>query len=223
MDALFSFKSSAISVKSTVFSVRNKSLNFEENFQMPRKAPSKKNIKQKPAKKRFKISKLLYIILAIFIVTAFLFLNFYNPKKSKPKYSKPVVTAAAGPSFRKDGNLKIYRKQNEPILLDIEIAENEADRMQGLMYRHHLPENAGMFFIFEQEEIRSFWMKNTFISLDIIYINVDMEIVSIQKYTQPKSVYSLPSEKPARYVLEVNAGFTDKHGISPGDRIDIAD
>jgi hypothetical protein len=62
-------------------------------------------------------------------------------------------------------------------------------------------------------------MKNTFISLDIIYINSQKEIVSIQKYTQPKTTYSIPSEKPAMYVLEVNAGFTDKYRIAAGDKI----
>ena len=94
--------------------------------------------------------------------------------------------------------------------------------MQGLMYRQNLPENAGMLFIFTNEEPRSFWMKNTYISLDIIYINSKKEIVSIQKYTQPRSTYSIPSEKPAMYVLEVNAGFTDKYGIHPGDKIDFS-
>jgi uncharacterized membrane protein (UPF0127 family) len=64
-------------------------------------------------------------------------------------------------------------------------------------------------------------MKNTFIALDIIYINADKEIVSIQKYTQPKSTYSLPSEKPAQFVLEVNAGFCDKYNIRPGDKIEF--
>jgi hypothetical protein len=108
------------------------------------------------------------------------------------------------------------------IQLDIEIADNDEERMRGLMDRQNLPDNAGMLFIFPNEEPRSFWMKNTFISLDIIYINSRKEIGSIQKYTQPKSTYSIPSEKPAMYVLEVNAGFTDKNGINAGDKIDFS-
>jgi len=106
-------------------------------------------------------------------------------------------------------------------MLDIEIADDENERMRGLMDRLELPENAGMLFIFDGDEPRSFWMKNTYISLDIIYINSKKEIVSIQKYTQPKTTTSIPSEAPAKYVLEVNAGFTDKYGIGPGDRIVI--
>ena len=64
-------------------------------------------------------------------------------------------------------------------------------------------------------------MKNTYIPLDIIYLNKNREIVSIQKYTQPKSTYSLPSEKAAMYVLEVNAGFSDKFNVQPGDRVEF--
>ncbi|MFO7614988.1 MAG: DUF192 domain-containing protein [Bacteroidales bacterium] len=134
---------------------------------------------------------------------------------------QPVSSTATAPSFRHDGSLRIIRDQPEPITLDIEIADTEKERMQGLMYRHHLPEMAGMLFIFDRDEPRSFWMKNTFISLDIIFIHSSGEIVSIQKYTQPGSSYSVPSEKPAKYVLEVNAGFSDKYGINPGNSIEL--
>ena len=106
--------------------------------------------------------------------------------------------------------------------MDIEVADNDGERMRGLMDRQNLPDNAGMFFVFPNDEPRSFWMKNTLLSLDIIYINSRKEIVSIQKYTQPRSTYSIPSEKPAMYVLEVNAGFTDKYGINAGDRIEFS-
>ena len=58
--------------------------------------------------------------------------------------------------------------------------------------------------------------------MDIIYINANKEIVSIQKNTQPQTTYSIPSERPARYVLEVNAGFTDKYEINPGDKIEFS-
>ena len=112
--------------------------------------------------------------------------------------------------------------RNQPIVnIEIEVADEEAERMRGLMDRISMPENAGMLFIFEEEEQRSFWMKNTYLSLDIIFINSKKEIVSIQTYTTPKTTTGIPSELPAKYVLEVNAGFTDKYGISAGDKIDF--
>jgi len=186
---------------------------------MPDKTPIKK-VNKVIARKKLSLSRLILIILAAIIALAFLFFSIYTPKRNRPISSKSSSSYKSTPSFRKDGNLSIIRiENNSTIKLDIEIADNEAERMRGLMDRQNLPDNAGMLFIFQNDEPRSFWMKNTFISLDIIYINSNKEIVSIQKYTQPKSTYSIPSEKPAMYVLEVNAGFTDKYGIKPGDKI----
>ncbi len=189
---------------------------------MPKKAPVKKTNKKHPWKKP-SLSGLVIIILAIIVAFAFLLFSIYNPKRNKPSASQSPSISKSTTSFRKDGRLSIFVSQNpSPILLDIEVVDKEEDRMRGLMDRYNLPETAGMLFIFPDEEPRSFWMKNTFISLDIIYINSRKEIVSIQKYTQPKSTYSIPSEKPAMYVLEVNAGFTDKNGINPGDKIEFS-
>jgi uncharacterized protein len=189
---------------------------------MPKKLKSGSHKNKKTARKKVNLSRLAFIIIAVIIVLAFLLFSIYNPKRNNPAAKQSSSYTKSGPSFRKDGRLNISLSNNSlPILLDIEIADNDDERMRGLMYRQSLPENAGMLFIFSNDEDRSFWMKNTFISLDIIYINSKKEIVSIQKYTQPKSTYSIPSEKPAMYVLEVNAGFTDKHGINPGDKIDF--
>jgi uncharacterized protein len=179
---------------------------------------SKKNIKT--TRKKTSISRLFFIFIAILIALVFLVFSIYNPKKNNPAGKQPSSYSNSGPVFRKDGRLNILKVNNsKPISLDIEIADNDDERMQGLMYRQSLAENAGMLFIFNDEEPRAFWMKNTLIPLDIIYINSRKEIVSIQKYTQPGSTYSIPSEKPAIYVLEVNAGFADKNGIKPGDKI----
>jgi len=105
--------------------------------------------------------------------------------------------------------------------LDItaEVVEDEYHRAKGLMFRESLPENQGMFFIFDDEAPRYFWMKNTTISLDIIYVSADLHIVNIQKNTTPLSEQTYPSEKPAKYVIEVRAGFTDRYQIQTGDTI----
>ncbi|MCK9399879.1 MAG: DUF192 domain-containing protein [Bacteroidales bacterium] len=187
---------------------------------MPDKTPIKK-VNKKTARKKINLVRLLLIFFAVIIALSFLLFSIFTPKRNKPTASQSFFNSKSAPSFRKDGSLSIFLTKNpSPIILDIEIADNDQERMRGLMDRQNLPDNAGMLFVFSNDEPRSFWMKNTFISLDIIYINSRKEIVSIQKYTQPKSTYSIPSEKPARYVLEVNAGFTDKYGIKPGDKID---
>jgi uncharacterized membrane protein (UPF0127 family) len=162
------------------------------------------------------------VIIAIVFILFFVLFGTYNPLRKKPVPKQHSAASNTSPAFRKDGTLYLIPLSNSsPIKIAIEIADDEAERMRGLMDRFTLPDSAGMFFIFPDESLRSFWMKNTYISLDIIYINANKEIVSIQKYTQPQTTTSIPSERPAKYVLEVNAGFTDKIGINPGDKIDF--
>lgn len=82
-----------------------------------------------------------------------------------------------------------------------------------------MPANQAMLFIFPAERMQSFWMRNTYISLDIIYLDKDLKVVSIQKYAQPFNETSLPSEAPAQYVLEVNAGICDQYNIDKGSQL----
>jgi uncharacterized membrane protein (UPF0127 family) len=189
---------------------------------MPSRSTIKKT-KQNPRKKKITLTRLILIILVVILVMALIIFSVYTPGKKDREPKRNTNITKSTPAFRKDGNLSITLSQsNSVVRLDIEIADEEAERMRGLMNRMSMPEFSGMLFIFERDEPRSFWMKNTYISLDIIYIDSRKEIVSIQKYTQPQTTSSIPSEKPAMYVLEVNAGFTDKHGIQAGDKIDFA-
>jgi uncharacterized membrane protein (UPF0127 family) len=91
------------------------------------------------------------------------------------------------------------------------------------MYRTELAEGAGMLFVFDEEAERSFWMSNTPIPLDILYIRSDATIVSIAANTTPYSEKKIPSRGPARYVLEVPAGWSARHGVKPGDRLTLPD
>jgi len=104
--------------------------------------------------------------------------------------------------------------------IDVEIAETDETRQKGLMFREQMMEEQGMLFIFPVEEPQGFYMRNTIIPLDIIFVNSKKKIIKIHKKTEPFSERSLPSFKPALYVVEVNAGFTDKFGIKEGDHID---
>jgi uncharacterized membrane protein (UPF0127 family) len=124
-------------------------------------------------------------------------------------------------TFTKEGTLYLKEKATDSILktLTIEIADDEYQTQTGLMYRKSMEDDQGMLFIFETEEPRSFYMKNTEFALDILFINSDREIVSIQKNAKPLDPTSLPSEGPAQYVLEINAGLSDAWGIAPGDTV----
>lgn len=103
----------------------------------------------------------------------------------------------------------------------VAVAEDDQERSQGLMDVADLPDDAGMLFIFDTNEPRSFWMASTPLSLDIIFANEDFEIVRIHRNTQPYSHDSIHSEEAAKYVIEVNAGYTMRHDITEGMRISI--
>ncbi|HEV8718674.1 MAG TPA: DUF192 domain-containing protein [Candidatus Binatia bacterium] len=115
----------------------------------------------------------------------------------------------------------IHPQKGEIIRVSVEIADTPQKRSFGLMYRRDLPESHGMLFLFPREELLSFWMKNTPLPLDIIFINVDHTIVSIAQDTTPFSEKPLPSGSPAKFVLEVNGGFCRRHGVTVGDRVEF--
>jgi len=109
--------------------------------------------------------------------------------------------------------------QNEITEIRAAVADDNRSRSEGLMNVNNLPEDAGMLFIFEEDAQRNFYMANTPISLDIIFVNSEYQIVRIHQNTTPYSSQSIPSEAPAKYVVEVNAGYTVRHDISEGDFI----
>jgi len=127
-------------------------------------------------------------------------------------------------SFKKEGELILKKSNKDSIIakLNIEIADDEYQTQTGLMYRDGMEDNQAMLFIFPNQDYRSFYMKNTKFALDIIYISEDKKIVSIQKNAQPMKETSLPSEAPAKYVLEINAGLSEEWGLEPGDLIDFS-
>ncbi len=110
---------------------------------------------------------------------------------------------------------------NEISTIDVAVADDDDSRAEGLMDVTDLPDNAGMLFIFNENRERNFWMANTPLSLDILFVNEDFEIVRIHQTTTPYSQDSIPSEEPAKYVVEVNAGYTLRHDITEGASIRI--
>ncbi|WP_035483304.1 DUF192 domain-containing protein [Gaetbulibacter saemankumensis] len=122
-------------------------------------------------------------------------------------------------SFKKEGELKIFKSDGSTINLDIEIANTDYEIQTGLMYRDSMEQYQGMLFIFEDVTERYFYMKNTHIPLDIIYIDPNNKIVSFQKNAKPFDERSLPSNFPAKYVLEINAGLSDMWNLKVSDSI----
>jgi uncharacterized membrane protein (UPF0127 family) len=101
----------------------------------------------------------------------------------------------------------------------VEMAVTPEEQARGLMFRRSLPEGQGMLFDFKRDQELSFWMKNTLISLDMIFIRADGRILRIAENTEPLSERLVPSGGPARAVLEVISGTSRKLGIAPGDRV----
>ena len=141
----------------------------------------------------------------------------YTSCKKEQKIIKPLKI-----EFKKEGELTFFKSTSDSAIanFDIEIADNDYETETGLMHRLSMGENRGMLFVFPNMRIRSFYMKNTLIPLDIIYIDKDKFIVSIQKNAIPLDEKSLPSKVPAQYVLEINAGLAKTLPLKVGDRID---
>ncbi len=143
-------------------------------------------------------NKLLVIVLILLLVVSlFLFVNYRNPQE----------------------NIIELTINNHTFILEQAITPQE--KQKGLMFRTSLEENRGMIFIFENEQERSFWMKNTLIPLDMIFIDENNKITSIQTtqpcHQDPCQTY----QAQAKYIIELNAGMTEKIGLKVEDEIEL--
>ncbi|SIQ34125.1 hypothetical protein SAMN05421797_1011452 [Maribacter ulvicola] len=127
-------------------------------------------------------------------------------------------------NFTYEGDLTIFLNASNTVKtnFNIEFAETDYETQTGLMYRKGMDANQGMLFIFPDERIHSFYMKNTEFPLDIIYIKEDLKIASFQENAQPLNEAGLSSQVPIKYVLEVNGGLTQELGLSVGDSISFS-
>jgi hypothetical protein len=123
--------------------------------------------------------------------------------------------------FRSDGTLSFLTLSGDTVTtIDIEIAETDEARTRGLMGRRSLPAQSGMFFIMDEVDTTGFWMRNTPLPLDILFVAPDSQIINISKRTTPFSEAVIRPDAPKKYVVEVRAGFTDRRGITDGMRVD---
>jgi uncharacterized protein len=127
---------------------------------------------------------------------------------------------AAAPATRaaEQQTLEIASKSGVHVFA-VELATTDEERSRGLMFRRSLPESYGMLFDFKRDQEISMWMKNTYVSLDMIFIRSDGRISRIAESTEPESERIIPSMGPVRAVLEVVGGTAKKLGIQPGDRV----
>ena len=134
--------------------------------------------------------------------------------------SAVLVIFCANPAARAASiqPLEIVTKSGVQVF-SVEMATTEDEKTTGLMYRKELPDGKGMLFDFSPEQQISMWMKNTYISLDMIFIRADGRILRIAENTEPESTAIISSGGLARGVLEVSAGTARKYGIAPGDRV----
>ena len=150
------------------------------------------------------MKKLIYILLIVIIIAIYLFPQ--NGVNNVGTDLKPISTTVC----------------IESNCFDVEIADTPQKREIGLMNRKNMLADDGMFFIFEKEGIHNFWMKNTLIPLDIIWIDMNDKIIFIQKNAQPCKVEQCESFGPnqkAKYVLEINSGLAEEMGIEAGNKI----
>jgi len=130
-----------------------------------------------------------------------------------------VAVLAATTACRAEPKVDIFTKAGRQVSFTVEIADTAAKRAMGLQYRRELAASRGMIFLFPVQAVHSFWMKNTPIPLDMIFIDADLKIVGIVEQTVPYSLDSRSVTSPSRFVLEINGGLSRRFGIQSGDSV----
>ena len=153
-------------------------------------------------------------ILLTVLLLPLIFLSCSEQEKTKdnPKNTGRTLTYEKSVAF-------LDTNEDTLTTIDVAIADNDQERNQGLMDVRNMPSDKGMLFIFDENQPRSFWMANTPLSLDIMFVNESFEIVRIHQNAQPFSEKSFESEEPAKYVIETNGGFSVSHDIQEGTKV----
>lgn len=149
------------------------------------------------------------------ILAAILVLSIFSCKKEAEttvNNNQPIEI-----EFIKQGELQLSNQDSIIKKVEIELAETEGKRANGLMNRSQMKENRGMLFVFDKLNNTGFWMKDTRIPLDIIFIGQDSIVINTQKNAKPYDLNNYGAAAPYWYVLEVNGGSADKWGIKDGE------
>jgi len=145
--------------------------------------------------------------------------NAKTEEEIQAEIKEATETVKVKKSFFENDTLSIKKKNGERINFNVELAKTRAQQARGLMHRTEMAKDAGMLFIFDDEDERTFWMKNTLIPLDMLFVAKDGEIHHIHHNARPQDLTHITSEREAMAVFEINGGMSDKLGISAGDFI----
>jgi uncharacterized membrane protein (UPF0127 family) len=121
-------------------------------------------------------------------------------------------------AFEKDV-LVITASEHACYKFDIYVATTRAQQTRGLMHVRYMPDSTGMLFVYQQPRLLSMWMKNTYMSLDMLFIRADGSIANIETHTDPLSLETISAIEPLNFVLELNAGVTERLGIDTDSRV----
>ncbi len=105
------------------------------------------------------------------------------------------------------------------VTVPVQVAATAALRRRGLMYRHTMPRGTGMLFVFDEPDVQTFWMRNTYLRLDLIFIGPDLSVVGIVENAAPLTDETRAVDARSQYVLEVHGGFAAEHGVVPGSTV----
>jgi uncharacterized membrane protein (UPF0127 family) len=133
-----------------------------------------------------------------------------------------VLLAVSAPAKLPEGAVRFQTARGEWVVR-VEVAGNDADRARGLMFRRDLPPDHGMIFVFSSSEEHGFWMHNTLLSLDMIFLDEDRRVVGVVANATPQTDTPRTVGKPSRYVIEVAAGEAAAHAIGPGTQVAFVD
>jgi len=165
--------------------------------------------------------KRIQLFLSMLGISLLIFPHVYGCKgEAHENFHKASLMPYNEPQFTKEGELTFFSKNNKKIItIDIEIPDTNKEITRGLMYRSKMADTEGMLFVHDKFESRFFWMKNTYMPLDMIFVDNKMQAIKIEKHTTPLSedLIAVPGE--TQYTIEVIAGFCDRHGIKIGDSI----
>ena len=145
-----------------------------------------------------------------------------TPLQPQPPSSSGDVTARGwvGPPLE-HGQLVVHDAYGGSHSLDVEIADTQPARTRGMMWRTSVPVGTGMLFIFPREEVHPFWMRNTLVPLDMLFLDHTGQVVGIIAQAEPQTLDNRDVGKPSVYVLEVAGGWTEKVGVVPGSRVEF--
>ena len=134
-----------------------------------------------------------------------------------PARSSPPGAPQGAPS--KPARVVVESPSGRRAAVDVEVMRTPAELAKGLMFRERLEPDAGMLFVFPASEHHAFWMKNTLIPLDMIFVGEDLRVVGVVANAEPLTTIPRSVGKPSRYVLEVNGGWAAAHGVAAADRV----